>query len=299
MAEGYDIERFMASSGKVDLSDIDWTEVPKHPVTPEALRTLRYFLITEGSTFFYTKALMKTNTSVREPEFIPFVTAWLYEEEFHGRAFRKFVESYGAEVEEDYRTKLFANRGPGEKLDELGQKLVSYVFADSFPAIHMVWGMIQELTTYTAYQQLIERINHPVLNVVCQRIMKQELRHYAFYKDKAKRFLASPRAQMVTSAAVKFAWTPVGNGICPHEESCHALQFLFDGAEGTAIPRIEAEVRKLPGLGWFDMFSRYVREHKVGRAPESWMPHRAVKPAQGPAAAHAAAPAMAEAAAAV
>jgi hypothetical protein len=29
------------------------------------------------------------------------------------------------------------------------------------------------------------------------------------------------------------------------------------------------------------MFSRYVREHNVKRAPESWMPHRAVKPVRG------------------
>ena len=60
MAELFEIDRFMDASGKVDLSDIDWAEVPKYPMTPEALRTLRYFMVTEGSTFFYVKALMKT-----------------------------------------------------------------------------------------------------------------------------------------------------------------------------------------------------------------------------------------------
>ena len=63
MAELFDINRFMDHSGRVDLSDIDWAMVPKHPMTPEALRTLRYFMVTEGSTFFYVKALMKTKAA--------------------------------------------------------------------------------------------------------------------------------------------------------------------------------------------------------------------------------------------
>src|SRR3954464_11431874 len=103
MAESFNIDRFMEGSGKVDLSDIDWAEVPKYRVTPEALRTLRYFLITEGSTFFYTKALMTTNASFMEPELAPFICVWNYEEEFHGRAFRKFLEAYGQTIDDDYR----------------------------------------------------------------------------------------------------------------------------------------------------------------------------------------------------
>jgi rubrerythrin len=281
MAEGFNIERFMEGSGKVDLSDIDWSEVPKYPLTPAALRTLRYFLIVEGSTFFYTKALMKTNTSVREPEFAPFVTAWTYEEEFHGRAFRKFVQAYGEPIEQDYRIQTFMQRGMGEKIDEVGQMVLSYLFSDTWPAVHMVWGTIQELTTYMAYQELIDRVSHPVLTVMCQRIMKQELRHYAFYRHHARHLLANPVAQRVASAALKIAWTPVGNGMCPHEESCHALSFLFDGVDGTAIPNIEAKVRELPGLEWFDMFTRYVQQNGVRRAPAAWIPRRAAPSFQG------------------
>jgi hypothetical protein len=274
MAEGFNIERFMEGSGKIDLSDIDWDEVPRHPITPEALRTIRYFLVVEGSTFFYTKALMKTNTAIREPEFAPFVTAWMYEEEFHGRAFRKFVQAYGAPIEQDYRAQAFAQRGVGERIDEVGQTVLSYLFSDAWPAVHMVWGTIQELTTYTAYQALIERINHPVLTVICQRIMKQELRHYAFYRNHARRLLTSPAAQRVTSAAVKIGWTPVGNGMLSNEESCHSLSFLFDGMDGTTIARIEEKVRELPGLEWFDMFTRFVQQNGVRKAPEAWIPRR-------------------------
>jgi rubrerythrin len=273
MAESFNIDRFMDGSGKVDLSDIDWSEVPKHPVTPEALRTLRYFLITESSTFFYTKALMQTDTSLREPEFAPFVCAWMYEEEFHGRAFRRFLEAYGERVPDTYRSGLFRTRGAGERVDEIGQAVLAKIFPHDWPAVHMVWGTTQELTTYTAYQALIERIDHPVLTVICQRIMKQELRHYAFYREQLKRRLvASKAAQRVVSGALKIGWTPVGAGMSPRPETYHAIRFLFDGVDGTAIDRIERKIRELPGLEWFDMFSKFARDNDLRRAPASWMP---------------------------
>ncbi|HVY48708.1 MAG TPA: acyl-ACP desaturase [Minicystis sp.] len=276
MAESFNIERFMEASGKLDLSDIDWSEVPRHPLTPEALRTLKYFLMTEGSTFFYTKALMKTKAAVREPEMAPFLCVWMYEEEYHGRAFRKFLDAYGERVAADYRTDMFLNRGAGERIDELSQTVLSRIFPDGWPAVHMVWGVIQEYTTYTAYQALIERINHPVLNVICQRIMKQELRHYAFYREHARRRLDTKTSQKLATVALKLGWTPVGDGMSKKEDVCHAIQFLFDGKDGEAIGKIEQKVRELPGLEWFDLFTRFAEQHAIGRAPSSWFNQRRV-----------------------
>src|SRR5262245_12672512 len=258
MAEPFNIDRFMDASEKLDLSDIDWSEVPKHRITAEALRTIRYFLATEQSTFFYTKALMKTRASIEEPEVAPFLCVWMYEEEFHGRAFRKFLEAYGDAPSANHRTEMFMNRGAGERVDEIAQSVLSRMFPTGWPAVHMVWGAVQEFTTYTAYQALIDRINHPILNVICQRIMKQELRHFAFYNQQAKRRLAASVAtQRLTTAALKIGWTPVGDGMSSKEEVCHAIRFLFDGADGTAVRAIEDKVRDLPGLEWFDMFTKF------------------------------------------
>jgi hypothetical protein len=273
MAEPFNIDRFMEGSGKVDLSDIDWAEVPQHRITPEALRTLRYFLLTEGSTFFYTKVLMQTRSVVEEPEFAPFVTVWNYEEEFHGRAFRQFLEAYGEQIPRSYRSEMFQSRGIGERIDEVGQRVLATLFAPAWPAVHMVWGAMQEFTTYTAYQQLIERVDHPILSVICQRIMKQEARHFAFYNRHAKaRLQASPMTRRVVSRSVKIGWTPVGDGMCPKSEVCHAIRFLFDGVDGPHIRAIEAQVRELPGLEWFDMFTKFAEAHGIGRAPDSWFP---------------------------
>lgn len=273
MAEPFNIERFMDASKKVDLSDIDWSEVPKYRLTPEALRTLRYFLITEGSTYFYVKALMGTRASVVEPDVPPFLCAWMYEEEYHGRAFKRFMQAYGEDVRDDYRKELFRARTIGERIDEVGQSALSRLFPNEWPAVHMTWGSIQEFTTYSAYQALIDRAQHPILTVICQRIMKQELKHFAFYREHAKRRLAASKAaQKVTSSALKLAWTPVGDGMCPRAESIHAIRWLFDGVDGDACGMIDRKVRELPGMEWFDLFTRFARTNGIRKAPESWFP---------------------------
>src|SRR5438045_2362006 len=102
-SETFNIDRFMDHSGRIELSDIAWADVPKNPLGPQALRTLRYFLKTEGSTFFYMKGLVQTRAAYAEPDFAPFLCAWTYEEEFHGRAFRKYLEAYGERMEDDFR----------------------------------------------------------------------------------------------------------------------------------------------------------------------------------------------------
>ena len=158
-------------------------------------------------------------------------------------------------------------------MDEIGQDVIARIFRDEWPAVHMMWGAVQELTTYCAYQALIDRVDHPVLNVICQRIMKQELKHFAFYFQQArKRLAASKKTQAVVSRALKLGWTPVGDGMSPTEEAVHAIRFLFDGRDGAAIGHVERRMRELPGIEWFDLFTKYVVKHDIRTAPREWLP---------------------------
>jgi hypothetical protein len=262
----------MDGSGRVDLSDIPWEDVPKYRLTPEALRVVRYFHMTESFTFYYLKGLMATRAAQQEPDFAPFLCAWAYEEEFHGRAFLRFMEAYGETVRDDYRGLAFSTRTIGERFDEAAQTAVSMAFPDAWPATHMVWGAIQECTTYNAYKQLIDRTGHPILKTICERIMKQELKHFAFYFQQArKRFSDSKLAQKLARGALTLAWTPVGDGMSPKAEVFHALRFLFDGRDGDGVGLVEARIRELPGMEWFDLFTRYVERHDIRRAPEAWL----------------------------
>ena len=268
----FDIDRFMDASGPLDLSGIDWARVPEHRLTPEALRTVRYFMRTESATFYYLRSAIGTRAATEEPEMAPFLCAWAYEEEFHGRAFKRFVEAYGEPVDAGYRAAMFQGRGFGEKVDEWLATAVSKAFPDAWPAVHMVWGASAEYTTYQAYKQLIARTDHPILHTLCERIVKQELKHFAFYYQQAHRRLAeSAVARRLVSALLRSAWTPVGDGMSPKSEVFHAMRFLFDGADGEVIPQIEDKIRSLPGLEWFDLFSQLVARHGLRRAPAAWL----------------------------
>jgi hypothetical protein len=270
----FDMERFLETAGQVDLSDIPWEDVPKYPLSPEALRTIRYFLQTESATFYYLRSAMSTRAAMEEPDFAPFLCTWSFEEEFHGRAFKRFLQAYGEPVDAYFRGQMFARRGAGERVDELIALSISTLLPEQWPAAHMVWGASAEFTTYMGYVQLVKRTDHPILHTICKRIMKQEARHFAFYQAQARdRLAASKTAQRLVSALLHAAWTPVGDGMSPKEEVCHTLRFLFDGAEGDVIPQIEAKIRSLPGLEWFDLFTRYVRRHEIKKAPASWFDH--------------------------
>lgn len=271
MASRFDIERFMEQSGAVDLHDIPWEDVPKYPLSDEALRAVRYFMTTESATFYYLRSLIQTKPAMSEPEFAPFLCAWAFEEEFHGRAFLKFMRAYGVKVDDTYRSEMYSHRSGSERTEEVGQFLLSMAFPEAWPAAHMAWGAIQEWTTYIAYNQLIERTGHPVLETICRRIMKQELRHFSFYFHQAEeRLRESKVAQVLTANTLKVGWTPVGDGMSSKSDVAHALQFLFDGADGTVIATIEKRIRQLPGLEWFDLLSKYVAKNGIPAAPKSW-----------------------------
>ncbi|MCC6524137.1 MAG: acyl-ACP desaturase [Polyangiaceae bacterium] len=268
---GIDLDRFLETSAQVDLADVAWHAVPERRLHDAALRTVRYFQLVESSTLHYVRVLTGTS-SWRDPELSSFVTAWLYEEEFHGRAFRRFLRAYGDSVPAAARPAVVDARSFGERFDELGQRALSRFWPGAWPAVHMVWGAIQELTTYHAYRALGARAGHPELAVLCERIGKQELRHFAYYYREAERRLgADAHARRVVSTALRIGWRPVGLGMSAPEEARHALCFLFDGAEGTEIAAIEARVRLLPGLEWFDLFGAWVTRHGVGRAPRDWL----------------------------
>src|SRR2546422_10346559 len=79
----FDLDAWVARSRAVDLSEIDWAAVPRHPVSPDAIRTLRYMQDIESHTIIYTRSLQATR-AIDAPEVATFLACWLYEETFHG-----------------------------------------------------------------------------------------------------------------------------------------------------------------------------------------------------------------------
>jgi hypothetical protein len=134
------------------------------------------------------------------------------------------------------------------RLRERALEIVSRAWPD-FVAVHMAWGAINELTTLTAYQRLVEVEPHPVLGELLARIMRDESRHFAFYYHQAERRLAHPGARRIARALVDRFWAPVGSGVQPDGEVRFLAGYLFGGRAGRAAARrIDSTIRRLPGF---------------------------------------------------
>jgi hypothetical protein len=114
----------------------------------------------------------------------------------------------------------------------------------------MTWGAINELSTLHGYHRLVATTEHPVLVQLLERIIKDERRHFAFYRAQARQRLgASRQARTVTRWALEHLWAPVGTGVRPQAETDFVIACLFGGDEGAnAAMEIDRTLGELPGL---------------------------------------------------
>jgi hypothetical protein len=141
--------------------------------------------------------------------------------------------------------------GVGHQLSLLPTMLGSMVFRD-FIALHMTWGAINELTTLTGYHALIRRSSHPVLHQMLRRVIRDERRHFAFYRAQGRaRLERAPRhVRRLVRWVFENFWTPVGAGVKTQEEVDALALYLFGyDAEGREMIReLDRTVAELPGL---------------------------------------------------
>jgi len=260
----FDIDRYLRNSRRLDLSELDWDDIPNHPLSDGDIMSMHYMMDIEAHTVIYLRDLLATRAA-GDPYVTGFLCCWVYEELWHGEAFSDFLRAYGVEMPAEPKLpdgstpmptrpnrtrRLREQLGAGHRLSLLPTMLGSILMRD-FVALHMTWGAINELTTLTGYHQLIRRSRHPVLHQMLRRVIQDERRHFAFYRAQAKaRLSASARAGRVVRLALKALWTPVGAGVKSQEEVDALAIYLFgDCDEGReAIREIDASVSGLPGL---------------------------------------------------
>jgi hypothetical protein len=261
----FDIDRYLRNSKKLDLSHIDWDDVPNHPLSDGDVMCLHYMMDIETHTVIYLRDLLATRAA-HDPYVTGFLSCWVYEELWHGEAFSDFLRAYGIEVPAEpklpdgstplptrpHRVQEFREQmGVGHKLFLLPTLFGSLVMRD-FVALHMTWGAINELSTLSGYHQLMRRSDHPVLHQMLRRIIQDERRHFAFYRAQAKaRLEGRPGAQRLVRCGLRAFWTPVGAGVKSEEEVDALALYLFGdspaGREGAR--EIDATIAELPGLG--------------------------------------------------
>jgi len=148
-----------------DLSGIPWDAVPRHPLPPEAVRTLRYMQNIESHTIVYLRELLGTRT-IDDPDVAAFLACWFYEETHHGLALARFLAAAGHDVVARTRS----DRPWSQRLEERAIGVTARLWPD-FGAVHMTWGAINELTTLVGHQRLAATAGHPGLTALLERIM--------------------------------------------------------------------------------------------------------------------------------
>ncbi len=91
----FNLESYIEHSRKVDVSDMDFSEAARYPLSPEEIRCLTYMMDVEAHTIVYLKGILST-CAVRDPRTTAFLSCWAYEEFFHGHTLRRFLEAAGA-----------------------------------------------------------------------------------------------------------------------------------------------------------------------------------------------------------
>jgi hypothetical protein len=253
----FSIERYKEESRKLDTAGIDWEAVTSNPLSKGDLFCLHYMMDIENHVPLYLSHLLVTRACM-DPILTAFLACWNYEELWHGENIGKFLNLYGIEFDtQDRIANVRANLGVQNSVSILSTMVGSWLLKD-FSAVYLTIGAINELSTLTGYGALIRKSGHPVLKDLLSRIIKDERRHYAFYFNSAKEWLAeNEKAQRVDRWMLNRFWVPVGQGVKTQEQVDALALYLFDDEQGEEELRgIDEKIGRLPGLSGIKLMSK-------------------------------------------
>lgn len=256
-----DIERYISISAKIDTSDIDWKLAKEAGLSEDEKFVLTYFSDVESQTIRYLKMLLQMNIAFK-PEVSAFLTTWSYEEFFHGYELARLLEICGSPLEEDRVEKVTGKSRFNEWIEAAFTPILSRLFANQFPAVYLSFGAIQEMTTLRGYEHLSRFTHNPVLKVLCDRIARQERRHFAWYFNHARELLIeSSGARVLARKLLELNWVPVGAGIKSPQEVKKLFQTLFPGDTARKLVcEIDSKMGTLPGLEGIRLMELYFQK---------------------------------------
>jgi hypothetical protein len=225
---------------------------------------LRYIHDVEFHTVCYLRDLLMTSAH-RDPEITAFLTFWNYEEYWHGEAVAQILNAHGEPAGADRVLAMRQRLKIKDRASPVLHGLGSLITGESWTAVHMTWGAVNEWTTQATYGRLVAREQHPVLGELLRRIMRQEGRHIEFYASAAgRRLQESARAQRITRLALRKYWKPVGAGVMPLPELGHLTRYLFNNADGRVVAaRVDRQVDRLPGLSGLHLLEGSLEKYAV------------------------------------
>jgi hypothetical protein len=270
----FDLDRYLRVSGATKPESIDWT-LPQPRLSDDALFTIAYMMDIESHTIVYLRDLLSTRV-VRENDVTAFLSCWAYEEFFHSLLLRRFLATQNIAIDDQRFSDLRSRTSLADHVIRPGIAILSRL-TRHFPAVHMTFGAINEISTLTGYNALISATESPrdgsgggrsLLTTILERIIKDERRHFAFYFNQARLRLGPPAARRLTAFLVRHFWTPVGVTVRGDPSMRRVCAFLFPGPSGVErLATVDRAIARLPGLEWFDLGARYARRVQASPAP--------------------------------
>jgi hypothetical protein len=253
-----EIDRYISVSAKIDTTDIDWNQAREAGLTEDERFVITYFSDVESQTIRYLRMLLQMKIAFR-PSVAAFLTTWSYEEFFHGYELGRLLAVCGAPLEEDRVEKVSGRARINEWIEAALSPLLSRIFSNQFPAVYLSFGAIQEMTTLRGYEHLKQFTRNPVLKLLCDRIARQERRHFAWYFNHARELLMeSSGSRILARKLLELNWVPVGAGIKSPEDVKRLFSILFPVESARKLVReIDSKMGTLPGLEGIKLMEPY------------------------------------------
>ncbi len=252
--DAFNLDKYLRAAGGTRPEAFDWSE-PGSRLDDDAIFCLGYMMDIESHTIIYLRELLSTSVA-EDASITAFLACWAYEEFFHSMTLKRLLESQGVSIDDERFAKL-RQRKPADVFQQRLGAIASRM-TRHFPAIHMSWGAINELSTLTGYQALMARANHPLVTTVLSRIIKDERRHFSFYYNQARARLRPRAAQLLTSFALRRFWRLVGSPVRGGSDALRVCAYLFGDRVGAEhLAQVDATIARLPGIEWFNLVSRY------------------------------------------
>ena len=89
----FDLDTYRSVSAKLETDDIDFSSFREQPLSPDALRCLRYMHDVEIHTVCYLRDILVTQAH-KDPDITSFLTMWNYEEHWHGEAIAEVLDAH-------------------------------------------------------------------------------------------------------------------------------------------------------------------------------------------------------------
>lgn len=268
----FDLDPRVHGFTRVEYEDLDYQAFEARPLRNPTLRSLRYMFDVERHTICYLRDLLVTPTH-KDASATAFLTRWAYEDFWHSEGIAELLRAHGVVVDNALIQRMRTSLGWRDDLAPVYRSVLANVVGDDITAVHMVWGVINELSTQAVYDRIGELDDHPQLVRLLDRIRQQRVRHTRFYLDEARvRLAGSARARRLARLALRTLWGPLGSTIHPRHETALVFRYVLGGPAGAArIADIDAQVRALPGLDGLTVartaLGRYGVGPEAGRRP--------------------------------